>query len=247
MSATCFDVLAKAIDGRLEAAIAARLDEKACQLQVQLQGEEAGEGFYAKVLSGSSDLIDRLISAQSIVEVSFSANDAKVFLDSVILRKKRNYWLNKAILLRMPENVSVVDQRNKAREWVPEHIPVTTRAFKVEADRKIEVPARLWDISLGGASFICPADRNIALLECDDPMLIAIRVEEAELHVPAIHRYTQPLSSSSARIGVEFKLDGPGSEQDVADLKHLIESLEQLRIQRVFRTALKRRDIPRVV
>src|SRR5688572_16669847 len=153
MSIHCPEQLDKAIQKRLRATLCASIDDARHELAMRFAhaaADSAGgeDGFWVE-LPEHRPVIDRLISTSMNVEVSFNLDDAKVFFDSTIVRKRRHYWLKKLLLLRFPDRLSVVEQRGSARTFIPDDVNVYARIFRAtgaDAEQPL-VHWRLFDLS----------------------------------------------------------------------------------------------------
>src|SRR5687768_11262224 len=116
MSAHCPEQLEKAIHKRLPATLCATVNAERHRLDLRFMhdADTTDEGFWAE-LKEDRPFLDRLIKDSATVEISFNLDEAKVFFDSTIVRKRSRYWLKKLVLLKFPERLSVVEQRGSAR------------------------------------------------------------------------------------------------------------------------------------
>ena len=236
MSIHCPEQLDKAIQNRLRAKLCASIDDARHELAMRFAhpaADAAGgeEGFWVE-LAEHRPVIDRLVSTSMNVEVSFNLDDAKVFFDSTIVRKRRHYWLKKLLLLRFPDRLSVVEQRGTTRTFIPDDVNVYARLFRATgpgADQPL-VSWRLFDLSAGGAGIICPPDRRLLELVRGQPLHVIISLGSNGIPLSATHRYTQVLSANSVRVGVQFDHAQPKAVRD--EFKHLIERLNEMRTQR---------------
>src|SRR5687767_11878553 len=133
----CCDVLMNAFENRLPAVLSVRDPGGGTQqLPVRLLAEcdeAGGEGIWAQLEPEAVALVAPMLQSGQTVELTFSTTDAKVYFDTAVLKKNRNFWFNRTVLLRLPESVTVLEQRKSAREWVPEEVPLPSLLFREDA------------------------------------------------------------------------------------------------------------------
>jgi hypothetical protein len=246
MATKCFEILEFAIEHQLLANCLVCAFNNRYEIPLKLIAHTElpeAEGFFAEVHGGGGSLIDDLIKQFIPVEVCFRTDEARVYFDTLILKKKKHHWLNKQVVFKYPANVQAVEQRNSDREYVPDHIRILAR-LATDAPSAAMIPdfeSRVMDISPGGASLICPTDRSLVTLEPGQLLRIAISFDgRAPICLRAQHRYTQHLSTNSLRVGLQFDPHSMSSQTATA-FQQLLGELETLRLTRSFRSALQKR------
>lgn len=235
MSVHCPEQLDKAIQKRLPARLCASVADVRHQLDIRFMqlvdppGPDAG--FWAE-LSEDRPFLDRLIKDAATVEISFNLDDAKVFFDSTILRKRSRYWAKKLVLLKFPERLSVVEQRGSTRTFVPDDIAVYAKVFRASGPGAHEplVAWRLFDLSAGGAGIICPRDQRLLSLKPGEPLYVIVTHNDRGIPLAATHRYTQVLSASSVRLGIQFNDAQPRPVRE--EFERLLAHLTEMRTSR---------------
>jgi len=205
-----------------------------------IDGEATQDGFWTNVLEDRDHILDDLIRTAATVEVSFNTDQASVFFDSVPIRRRRQ-WFGRQVLMRHPDQLTLVERRKDSREPIPDDIEVPAILVRggEGGESYCEIGARVWDLSATGASFLCRADQPLPKLETGEPLAISLIYHGAEHRLNACHRYTQRLSSSSVRLGVQFNAQDSVDPSALARFRQLLEDLESLRIRRTFRGALR--------
>src|SRR5689334_19987853 len=123
MSAGTPDVLAKAMEHQSPAVISTGEGKDRRDVLVQFttsRTDSSALGFWARVHHGDAKLIDKLLKSAEDVGVSFNTSSAKINFRTALLKKRRRHLIHKLLLLRWPEKISVVEQRQKPRVWVPD-------------------------------------------------------------------------------------------------------------------------------
>jgi hypothetical protein len=234
MSAADSEVLAKALEHQSPAVISTGEGKDRRDVLVQFtsaRSDSSAVGFWARVHHGDGKLIDTLIKSAGDVVVSFNTSGAKINFKSAVLKKRRRHLIHKLLLLRWPEKISVVEQRQKPRVWVPERFRLTSKIEVLAPGGETlgTAEVRVWDVGLEGASVICPAHPFLLNISGDTSIKLTIRAPDAEKDhtYPATHRYLTRLSDEKVRLGVQFapSLD-PGTAPAHRALKALIEELD---------------------
>lgn len=246
MATKCFEILEFGIEHQFLANVLVCAFNNRYEIPIKLIAHSEvpdPEGFYVELHGGGGSLIDDLIKQFIPVEVCFRTEEARVYFDTLILKKKKRFWLNKQVLLKYPANVQAVEQRNSDREYIPDHIRILARLAKDApgATQITDYDCRVMDLSPGGASLVCPADRALVLLEPGEKLRVAITFDgRPPICLTAQHRYTQHLSTNSLRVGLQLNPDAM-SPQTAATFQQLLTELETLRLTRSFRSALSKR------
>lgn len=238
------EMLDKAVESGRDGVISVRDGGTTHQIHVRFAGggkEDGQDGFWSMVIEGDADVLEWLVRAHATIEVSFNTEQASVFFDSALL-KKRKQWFSQRVFMKRPEQVNVIERRKDNREQVPDDVEVAARITRPDDSTSpvCELVARVWDVSPTGASFLCRADQPLPKLAVGEPLAITLIFNGAEHRVTAHHRYTQRLSSSSVRLGVQFNLEDKVDPALAARFRQLVEDLQSLRIRRGFRNVLRR-------
>jgi c-di-GMP-binding flagellar brake protein YcgR len=242
MSVHCPEQLDKAIQKRLPARLCASVAEERQQLEIRFMhapDSEQADGFWVE-LKEHRPFVDRLIQDALTVEISFNLDDAKVFFDSAILRKRNRYWLKRLVLLRFPERISVVEQRGSARTFVPDDVDIYAKIYRAAGPGSHEplVSWRLFDLSAGGAGVICPHDPRLVSLKPGEPLYVIVTFGEKGLPLNATHRYVQVLSASSIRLGIQFNSLQPTAVH--VEFQRLLAQLTEMRTARHIMQTVRR-------
>jgi c-di-GMP-binding flagellar brake protein YcgR len=241
MTVHCPEQLEKAIHHRLPAALCATVNSERHRLDLRFMhdADTTDQGFWAE-LCEDRPFLDRLIKEAATVEISFTLDEAKVFFDSTILRKRTRYWLRKLVLLKFPERLSVVEQRGSARAFIPDDVDVHAKVFRATGPRAHEplVSWRLFDLSIGGAGVICPHDQRLLSLKPGEPLYVIVSFGDKGVPLAATHRYVQVLSKSSVRVGIQFNDAQPAAVRE--EFQRLLAQLTELRTARQMMQTVRR-------
>jgi hypothetical protein len=235
MSAANSEVLAKAVEHHSPAVISAGEGKDRRDVLVQFttaRTDASAVGFWARVHHGDVKLVDRLIRSGADVGVSFNTNSAKINFRTALLKRRRRFLVHKLLLLRWPEKISVVEQRQKPRVWVPDRYRMTARAQTISATGEVmsEAAVRVWDLGLEGASLICPTEPFGLSLGKEASVRLMIRLPDSQQeHVyPASQRHVTQLSDQKLRLGVQFTQTPDVSTEPAKQvLQMLVNELDQ--------------------
>jgi c-di-GMP-binding flagellar brake protein YcgR len=149
---------------------------------------------------------------------------------------QRRKWWGGRVLLQWPHKLQVIERRESSREPIPEDVVVT--AMLSDADGRIRILARLRDISLTGASFLCETSEPVSALQTGEAMRIVVTYGAHQHRLTASYRYTNPLSANTVRLGVQFDAEKSLAAGPLGRFRTMLEELEGLRIRRTFRVQL---------
>ena len=242
---TGLDVLNRAIVDHQPGVISVRDKGVTHQIQVCFieESTEANlDGVWARMTGGSPKLLNWLLQSQSTIEVAFNTETATVFFDSSLLKQKRQ-WFTRCLLLKRPEQLSIVERRKGNRELIPRDVEVHGRITPVQQTEGTvcEIAARVWDVSPTGAAFLCRADQPLPKMAVGEPLSITLTYNGSEHKMTACHRYTQRLSSSTVKLGVQSSTDGAADPEAAARYQQMLEEIQSLNIRRSFRHTLRNR------
>jgi hypothetical protein len=233
MSNANSDVLAKALEHHSPAVISAGEGKDRRDVLIQftsVRTDLRAVGFWARVHHGDGKLIDRLVKSTQDVGVSFNTSGAKISFRTALLKKARRNLFEKLLLLRWPEKISVVEQRQKPRVWVPDRYRLAARIQTLGKDGAVlsEAPARVWDIGLEGASLICPNQFSLSL---NNETTIRVTIQPPDSATAhsylAAQRHLTRLSDQKLRLGVQFTATGdPTTAPAQRALKALLNELD---------------------
>jgi len=227
------DVLAKALEQHSPAIISSGDGKDRRDVLVQftsVRTDASALGFWARVHHGDARLIDRLIKSAEDVGVSFNTSSAKINFRTALLKKRRRHLIHKLLLIRWPEKISVVEQRQKPRVWVPDRYRLAAKIQTIGKDGAVlsEAPARVWDIGLEGASLICPNQFSLSLSN-ETTIRVTIWPPDSgkSYSYLASQRHLTRLSDQKLRLGVQFAPTAdPSTTPAQRALKALINELD---------------------
>jgi hypothetical protein len=234
MSAANSELLTQAMERQSPAIISAGDGPARREVMIQFTStrqESNSPGFWARIHEGDGKVIDQLIKSANPVGVSFNTDSARINFQTSLLKKRRHNLMQKLLLLRWPDAIQVVEQRQKPRKWIPDRYRLIAKVEVISPGGNVvgESPIRVWDIGLEGASIICPNKPFILSLTKEGSVKITLRPPDSEkdFTILATHRYLTHLSDEKLRLGVQFApFNDPSSAAAQRGLKALVEELD---------------------
>jgi len=137
--------------------------------------------------------------------------------ETVMLVRDKHYWLNErvafeALLIELPQDVTMPELRGCRRYRVGDTKGgVYGKIFRRESGQAKEIQATLWDISVGGASFVCPLDKGLQTIQRSELLVVVIHFRGQKIMLPAKLAHTRSLSSKTLRLGLQFEFTNSSS------------------------------------
>jgi len=209
MTACRSELLDRAVKERLEATLSLR-DEPARRWGVKLLAQDDA-GVWAQPLDekrqGSS-----AIPAGAAAHVAFLHDHTRLVFHTTVIGRDASYWLNgqvmiEALLLAGTDDVRVEERRANRRHVIHGGCDVAARLFRHATETAAdatELHASLWNLSLGGASFLHPFDRSLRAMLIGEPLTVLLRWGGREAELGARLLWTRTMSSGIIRLGVAF-------------------------------------------
>ena len=222
------DVLAKALEHHSPAIISSGEGKERRDVLVQFttaRSDASAVGFWARVHHGDAKLIDRLIKSAEDVGVSFNTSSAKINFRTALLKKRRRHLIHKLLLIRWPEKISVVEQRQKPRVWVPDRYRLAAKIETLSADGQVlsSAPVRVWDLGVERASVVCPNQFSLSL---GNEATIRLTMQAPDSPKPfsylASQRHLTRLSDQKLRLGLQF---APTADPSTAPAQRALKAL----------------------
>ena len=236
---TNLQVLTSAIEHRKAATIrlgGRRADDR-LQIRLLVAEKRLGEeGIWVELVRGDVKGIDRLIAAQTLLEVSFISGPMRVFFETTILSRRRPFMRGERLMLAWPLRLRVSERRGGDRERVPREIDVA--AHLQLADGADPMPLYVWDLSPTGASFLWPPGKRPPKFKPGEHLRISLNFWGADHSIVVRHRHTQTLAGGRVRLGVEFEENAHGEPDVPMPLVRLLEDLKSCRIRSTLGAAL---------
>lgn len=182
------------------------------QFQLRLLNEDTcGEdhGIWAGISGGKeTDLLPRLAAGRAVVAVSIDHGRVRISFQSACVGHRQPLLGAQRVLLAWPVELKIQERRTHPRERPLD--PATISAALVQTGtRSYEgkgVRLGVWDVSVGGASFVCPAQTPIRL-RAGEAVELHMRIRGSDHRIRGRHCHTARLPSGQVRFGVEFDRD----------------------------------------
>jgi hypothetical protein len=224
--------LLDAVRERVPAVLSAGVEGVAQQVRVRLISHNpADDTVWAQVLDRPAVGVDALIASGAEVRVACSTESLRVTFETKLVRKQRKLLGPTQVLLGAPVNLEVTDRRRGQREPVPAELDIHASITVPEMQAKGKgpggaVPAKLRDLSEGGASLVCTAEGSLMPLKRDDRLQVTVAHLGQRFSLECTLCSIRPLSASLLRLGVRFEFPKGGVN---GDLRELLDRLRGLR------------------
>jgi c-di-GMP-binding flagellar brake protein YcgR len=204
------DLLDRAVTGRLAGALAVPTDSRQ-QWQVRFLAREPIQGgIWVEPLGDSQAPLDSVIARGLPVEVALCQNHARHAFRTTIVRRNKHFWLSEtmmfnALLLKGPVQLFPAERRANPRYQVPDGSHILAQIQCPGSFTPLLV--RPWDLSAGGASFLCPRESTVTALKPDDVLQLKITHRAQHIAAKASVRFTRFLTDRIIKTGVRFDPD----------------------------------------
>ena len=237
------DILERAIEQKQQVTLGVSVDGTDFQFRARpVARTAAGEppGVWAELIQGEKRPLDVAISLRVPAEGSFMGTSARVCFSTCILARERNHALTDritidALLLAEPATIDDSQQRADRRFMIMDRSGITGRFFRSSGSTvrtkkykdTAELTAKLWDLSRGGCSFVCPFDGRLLTIRGDECLPVVISGQGVRAELAARHVYTRMLSGTSLRVGLRFVADFEQQATALEELRRLLDGWEQ--------------------
>jgi hypothetical protein len=243
-------LLVDAVDEHVQAILTVREPDATSVVYLRLSEPslEVEGAFWADVVEGDRRLIGRLARSGAVVEMSFNWAYSSVFFDTKVLLNKKKMFKQRRILFSQPQTLTVIERRKDGRERVPDNLNVSACIARADkADKGAEVLTRVWDLSPTGACLICPPSDELLAIKPGERLSIALQFGKMQRTLEVHHRYTQALSSSSVRLGVQFVEHDATNPAVMEMYNRLLDDLKSMRIKGGLRKVLHQQYVHKKV
>lgn len=193
------------------------------------------DGIWAQPVEPRWNEINDAIARGSEVEGAVAIDRARHAFRTTLARRDRHLWLNEAImvdafLLRMPTEIRIDERRAHPRFLVPDGSTVFAQLTRATKGRPT-VEVRPWDLSAGGACFVCPSDQKLAKLRRGEVLKVLIHYRGKTIAGPAEVCFSRAITGRVVKVGVRFKPEAI-DQASRDNLRELLDELARLAAQR---------------
>lgn len=236
-------ILERAIERKQPVTLSVSVDGTDFQFRGRLmRRSEPGEppGVWAELIQGERRPLQTAIDMRAPVEATFMGTSARVCFGTCILGRRKNFpvtdkMLIDALLLAEPAEIEDTQHRGDRRFMIMDRSGITGRLFRSfgssvrtrQYKDTAELSAKLWDLSRGGCSFVCPFDGRLLSIRNDEYLPVQISGQGLRVSLAARHVYTRMLSGSSLRLGLRFVTDTQEQAIALEELHALLDQWEQ--------------------
>lgn len=236
-------ILERAIERKQPVTLAVSVDGTDFQFRGRLVRRSRGDeraGVWAELIQGERRPLQMAIDMRVPVEASFMGTSARVCFGTCILAREKAFHMTDkividALLLAEPAEIEDTQQRADRRFMILDRSGITGRLFRsfgssVRTKKykdTAELTAKLWDLSRGGCSFVCPFDGRLLTIRGDECLPVQVSGQGVRAVLTAHHVYTRMLSGTSLRIGLRFVADSDERAAALEELHTLLDQWEQ--------------------
>jgi hypothetical protein len=207
MTSSGYEVLDRAIAGRMGGELSADPGQQGQWPVRFLAYDSDRDGIWVEPLDESRRPLDGLIAQATPIQAAIGIDHNRYAFSTRIERREMHYWLTdsmmlEAVLLGGPIELFVADRRAHPRFLVPDNSG-TVAQLKL---RMSISPLRVkpWDISAGGASFLCSRDPAALKLKPDEVISFTLNHRGGAIAGKAKVRFTRLLSDRVLKLGTQF-------------------------------------------
>jgi hypothetical protein len=218
---------------------------------LQISDTAAAEGLWVNLPDADEATIGRFARTQPKLGFTLAVGKLRYGFDAKVVSRNPRYWFNDtvmmdALLVELPDDVRELQERRQPRLPVSEGSGVTAQLFRLDksavasgspsAANLIPVDAKLQDLSLTGAGFLCAPDRALLSARRGERLACIVEFRGAKILLVASLARVTNISNRAVRLGVDF--DAHKNERAMAGkLEQLVEVVQELERQ----DALRRR------
>ncbi|HEV2296532.1 MAG TPA: hypothetical protein VGR35_22000 [Tepidisphaeraceae bacterium] len=244
MVATIDDILKRAVHEKSGLRLTALGGTQSTHAARALEWSEAPspEGLWVHLPDADENTIARFGTALPAVSVTFAFEGTRYQFDSNVLSRNRRFWINDtvmvdALLVAAPPQVRRIEERRKPRLPVSETSGISAQLIRLcksasaIPDRSALVPveAKLQDLSLVGAGFVCAPDRTLLAAQRGERLACVIDFRGRKIVLVASLARVVSVSSRAMRVGVDFAAheNEKAMAGKLAELANVVQELER--------------------
>ena len=245
--------LQRAVDQKYHLKVAAHFEEKQLLYQLRLVccDPDRPDAFWAQFIRGDRPALIKMIEARTLVEAGITVDGARLAFATRILDRNNRLWVNgtvkvEGILFEWPQQLEEVQRRGAPRLTLPPTSGISVKLFRAAGSTNTpgvykdgaDLNAELWDLSRGGACFLCPYTKSITDITPEEPLAVGLNYHGTRVLLEARLAYRRTLSGA-VRMGVRFvrsATEPPGSQEA---LSRVVQELEGRLHHRLFASVRK--------
>lgn len=209
-----------------------------------LQWSEAPdpEGLWVHLPDVEEQTIARFGSSLPAVSVSFAVDQVRYAFYSTVLSRNRRFWINDAVmvdalLVAAPAEVRQIEERRKPRPPVSDGSGISAQLIRLNkgppgapaAAQLLPINARLQDLSLVGAGFVCAPDRALLAAQRGERLACVIDFRGTKIVLVASLARVVSISNRAMRVGVDFAAheNEKAMTGKLAELANVVQELQR--------------------
>jgi c-di-GMP-binding flagellar brake protein YcgR len=154
-------------------------------------------------------LLDRLTSAATPIRASFVTQHGEAFFETRVIRHTKAHWLTEQVVVEagviaMPEGVNVHERRQAERFRMHDAGGIYASLLIMLDGERVKIANTIWDISLGGVSFVAPFNKNMLALKPGRTALVVLDCFGQQTKIIGKLVQVRRLSQQTLRFGLQF-------------------------------------------
>jgi c-di-GMP-binding flagellar brake protein YcgR len=170
---------------------------------------EDGEGVTILPELKACKLLDRLVTAATPIRASFTTQHGEAYFETRMVRHTKAHWLTEQVVVEagviaMPEDVKIHERREYERFRMHDAGGIYASMLVLVDGDRVKIANTIWDISLGGVSFVSPFNKNMLALKPGRTSVVVIECFGKQTKIVAKLVQVRRLSERTLRFGLHF-------------------------------------------
>ena len=170
---------------------------------------EDGEGVTILPELKAAKLLNGLVSAATPIRASFVTQHGEACFETRVMRHIKAHWLTETVVveagvLAMPDDVKVVERRKNERFRMHDAGGIYASLQVMLDGERVKIANTIWDISLGGVSFVSPFNKHMLSLKPGRTALVVLECFGQQTKIIGRLVQVRRLSQQTLRFGLQF-------------------------------------------
>lgn len=157
----------------------------------------------------AAKLLDRLVKENTPIVASFVTGQGEASFETRMAKHIKAHWLTETVVVEagviaMPEDVRVVERRKSERFRMHDAGGIYASLMVMLDGERVKIANTIWDISLGGVSFVAPFNKNMLAMKPGRTALVVLDCFGQQTKIIAKLIQVRRLSQQTLRFGLQF-------------------------------------------
>lgn len=168
-----------------------------------------GDGITILPEARSTRLFQTLVNTDTPITGSFCTHRGQAVFQTRMLRHTRTHWLTETVVveagvLALPDDVRVIERRTHERFTLKDTGGIYASLLVAHEGKVVKIANSIWDISLGGVSFVCPYAKPMHAIRPGRTCATMLDCFGKQTKVMSKLVQVRRLSQQTLRFGLEF-------------------------------------------